>query len=97
MTNKRALVPMIMATLCLTAGTAFAADQAQGPEPYSAPTPQYAPMTSEPLVQKTTTAPAPVLTDNGTTNGPAAGPEPYSAPTPSYQPMTSEPVLQPEK
>ena len=69
---------------------------ANGPEPYSAPDPQYAPMTSEPVFH----APAPShvsLSDNQTVQGPAAGPEPYSAPVPQYKPMTSEPVFQQTK
>lgn len=67
-----------------------------GPEPYSAPDPQYAPMKGEPTIQpaKPTTV---SLTDGQKVGGPAAGPEPYAAQDPQYKPMGKEPVIHPSK
>ena len=94
MANGKAFILAVAAATILTSGAAFAgAVSANGPEPYSGPDPQYAPMKSEPLLQKSQAEPA-SLTAGQQIDGPAAGPEPYSAPDPQYKPMTHEPLLQ---
>ena len=74
-------MPLLATSLLLAIGPAFAANN--GPEPYTAADPVYAPMTSEPVIAPPVKATASLGTDAGI-EGPAAGPEPYTAVDPMY-------------
>ena len=89
----RLRLPLLAAGLLLLIAPAFA-DDAAGPQPYTAADPVYSPMTKEPVIK----TPAPDNISLGSAadiKGPAAGPEPYSAADPVYPPMGKEPVFQP--
>ena len=69
--------------MIFTLATAYAAPNlANGPEPYSAPTPE-SPIMQKAALPQTKTVPASLSQSSDSANAIAGGPEPYRAPNPA--------------